>query len=460
MQDRLFDIWASLRIGIADCEFMDILDMYDTTYQLFKASEEELSHLPCSPELQKAFADKYLDDAYRIKSYCEKRGIQILFWKDETYPSCLRELKDPPAILYVMGRIPDFDSELALGIVGTRTMSEYGKHMAYKIGHELAAGNILLVSGMALGIDGVAMAAALAAGGHPVAVLGGGVDIIYPYGHRALYEALVRKGTIMSEFPPGTAPEGHNFPVRNRLISGLTAGTIVVEADEKSGALITARTAIMQGRDIFAVPGNVGEQNSSGTNRLIQDGARVATSGRGIAECYIGNPKDRIDWVKLTLAEARSEPNDAVLQHYNIQVRTISSREPSVRREGYNCPMQPPAPSSSEQRESRPFVGVDRHEGGSGQERLRDKRPRPAPRPQPRADDRTPVTDSDRSGQALASLTEVQKAVFLAMPLDHAVSPDALVLEGISTGDTMAALTVLEIKGLIISLPGGLYARR
>lgn len=448
MKDRLFDIWFSLRVGIASREFAPLLEQYGSTYPIFNASDAELERLTCSQRLKTALADKSLDDAYRIKSYCEKNGVRILFWQDAEYPASLRTLLDPPALLYCRGRLPELASRLCIGIVGTRTMSEYGKRMAYKIGYELAAAGVLPVSGMALGVDGVATAGALAAGGHPIAVLGSGIDIVYPSAHTTLFRALCEQGTVLTEYPPGTPPEGRHFPVRNRIISGLSQGTVVVEADERSGALITARTAILQGRDIFAVPGNVGEQNSSGTNSLLRDGASMVLSARDILDGYSFLYRDNLNWVGLTRAETRSEPNDAVLMRYDIQTRTFSDRDQGTRKEGFNRPMQREAkPPRRERPEPRPA-------------------PRPDPQPQPcleppdTGSERTPVTDSDRSGQVLESLTETQRAVFLAMPLDHAVPVDLLVREGFSMGDVLAAMTILEIKGLVTSLPGGLYARR
>ena len=285
-QDRLFDIWFALRVGIASREFSAVLDSYESTYQLFNADAAELEQLPCGERLRTALGDKSLDEAYRIKSYCEKAGVRLLFWRDAEYPASLRTLLDPPVLLYCLGRLPDFSRCLCISIVGTRTMSEYGKRMAYKIGYELAAAGTVPVSGMALGCDGVATAGALAAGGHPVAVLGSGIDIVYPSGHLTLYRELTAHGTVMTEYPPGTPPEGRNFPVRNRIISGLSVATVVVEAPLKSGALITAANAVEQGREVFAVPGPIDAPNSAGCHQLLREGAGLATCGWDILSEY------------------------------------------------------------------------------------------------------------------------------------------------------------------------------
>lgn len=448
-QDRLFDIWFSLRAGIANREFAAVLDQYGSTYPLFNADPAELDQLSCSARFRTALADKSLDEAYRIKSYCERAGVHLLFWQDKEYPASLRTLLDPPVLLYCMGKLPDFAKHLCISIVGTRTMSEYGKRMAYKIGYELAAAGVVPVSGMALGCDGVATAGALAAGGHPVAVLGSGIDIAYPSGHLTLYRALSGQGTVLTEYPPGTPPEGRHFPVRNRIISGLSQGTVVVEADEHSGALITARTAILQGRDIFAVPGNVGETNSSGTNALLRDGASMVLGARDILDAYAFLYRDDLNWVGLTRAEPHSEPNDAVLLRYGVQTRTISSRDQGTRQAGVNRPIRRAAPDGTlPQRDGRTVQPAD---VPVPETPVREPETPPAT---------VPVPEGDCSGQVLETLSETQRAVFLAMPLDHAVPVDALMREGFSMGDVLAAMTVLEIKGLIASLPGGLYARR
>ncbi len=452
LQDRLFDIWFALRVGTASREFSALLDSYESTYQLFNADAAELEQLPCSERLRAALANKSLDEAYRIKNYCEKAGVRLLFWRDPEYPASLRTLLDPPVLLYCLGTLPDFARRLCISIVGTRAMSEYGKRMAYKIGYELASAGAVPVSGMALGCDGVATAGGLAAGGHPVAVLGSGIDIVYPSGHLTLYRELAAHGTILTEYPPGTPPEGRNFPVRNRIISGLSQGTVVVEADEKSGALITARTAILQGRDIFAVPGNVGETNSSGTNALLRDGASMVLGARDILDAYAFLYRDSLNWVGLSRAEQKSEPDDDVLRRYDIQTRTVSSRDQGTRRDGANRPMR--SEQTRQKRQTQPP-----QTGRTGQT----EEPQPVQaerRERPSGEARPSVTDGDSSGNALKSLTETQRAVFLAMPLDHAVPVDALMREGFSMGDILASMTVLEIKGLITSLPGGLYARR
>jgi len=203
-----------------------------------------------------------------------KLRVGALRTVDPAYPRLLQEIPLPPPVLYVRGSLASQD-EWALGIVGTRRASVYGRQMTEKLAGELARQSITIVSGLARGIDTAAHHAALAAGGRTLAVLGCGPDLVYPPENVKLAARIVEQGAILTEFPPGTQPEAGNFPARNRLISGLSLGVLVTEAPETSGALITTRFAAEQGRDIFAVPGNVTSRASVGANRLIQDGAKM-----------------------------------------------------------------------------------------------------------------------------------------------------------------------------------------
>ena len=256
MKGCLFEIWFSLRCGAANREFQPLLEIFGTPYEIFNASASELEDLPCSQNLKNRLMDKSLGEATRIMEYCEANDVEILFWQSEQYPTILRSLMDPPVLLYCKGTLPAMSEKLCISVVGTRSMSEYGKRMAYKIGYELAAAGTVVVSGMALGNDSVAAAGAIAAGGQTVAVLGCGIDIIYPREHTKLYDEILKRGAILTEYPPATPPEGRNFPVRNRLISGLSRGTVVIEGDLRSGSMITARTAILQGRNVYAIGGS------------------------------------------------------------------------------------------------------------------------------------------------------------------------------------------------------------
>jgi DNA processing protein len=201
-----------------------------------------------------------------------RAGIQVLTLPDDDYPENLRQIDVPPPILYVRGALQPNDT-WAVAIVGTRRASVYGREVALNLSRELAANGISVVSGLALGVDTVAHRTALEHGGRTLAVLGSSVDHIYPPDNRGLAEKIIEQGAIISEYPLGTRPDANNFPPRNRIISGLSRGVVIVEAGERSGALITAKFAAEQGRDVFAVPGSILHPGSAGCNTLIQQGA-------------------------------------------------------------------------------------------------------------------------------------------------------------------------------------------
>jgi DNA processing protein len=213
----------------------------------------------------------------------EQAGATLIPFTAAAYPSRLRMIADPPPVLYAKGRLCAEDNK-AVAVVGSRSASEYGRRVARNLCRELASLGFTVISGMARGLDGVAHEATLSAGGRTIAVLGSGVDRPYPPEHDKLYHRISESGAVLSEFPMGTGPLAFNFPARNRLISGLSLGVVVVEATEKSGSLITAALALEQGREVFAVPGEVGASRSRGTHRLIRQGAKLVETAADIIE--------------------------------------------------------------------------------------------------------------------------------------------------------------------------------
>jgi len=209
-------------------------------------------------------------------------GVRVITFLAEEYPKLLLEIPDPPPYLYVKGELRG--SETAVAIVGSRRASTYGMHTTTRLASDLAGHGITVVSGMARGVDTAAHRGALSSGGRTIGVLGCGIDVIYPPENRRLFEEMASSGAIVSEFPLGTLPLAENFPRRNRIISGMSRGVLVVEAMEKSGSLITAQYALEQGREVFAIPGNINSGASRGTNRLIKDGAKLVEGVEDILE--------------------------------------------------------------------------------------------------------------------------------------------------------------------------------
>lgn len=242
--------------------------------------------------------EKSLDTADRVLGDCDRLGLRILTLRDTEYPDRLRNIYDPPLVLYVQGRLPLMDDEVAIAMVGTRKASPYALEMGEKLAFQLAGLGAVVVSGLAAGGDAAAHRGALRAGGLTVAVIGGGHDIIYPARNRRLYEDIAVRGAILSEYPPGTEHDGKHFPVRNRIISGLSLGVVVTEAPERSGALITASRALDQGRDVFALPGQMDDWHCAGSNKLLRDGAGVVTDAWDVLSHYAGQYPHKIRGVR------------------------------------------------------------------------------------------------------------------------------------------------------------------
>ncbi len=284
--DALVDsLRLSLIPGVGPRTRMALLERFGTARAALAAAYHELLETPgVGPKLaQKITVADHEIDAEAEIALCREHGIDILTEADADYPRPLREIHDPPGVLFVRGKLKPGDA-LAVGIVGTRHGTQYGLRQAERLAGGLARAGLTIVSGLARGIDAAAHRGALAAGGRTIAVLAGGVMNIYPPEHDKLAEEVVMQGALLSESPPHAQPLAGAFPQRNRIISGLSLGVIVVEAAQRSGALITARHAMEQGRDVFAVPGNVDGRALRGCHQLIRDGARLIESADDVLE--------------------------------------------------------------------------------------------------------------------------------------------------------------------------------
>jgi DNA processing protein len=266
----------------------------------------------------------------------ERQKVNALICDDPNYPSRLREIYDYPPVLYVRGSLPAED-EPCLAIVGTRRPTVYGRQVTEEIAADLAGSGIMIISGLARGIDSVAHRAALDAGGKTVAVFGSGLDIVYPGENAKLAQAIIEHGALVSEYPLGVKPKAENFPLRNRIMSGLSLGVLVVEAGERSGALITAQQAVEQNREVFAIPGSILSPASQGTNRLIQEGAKLVRNYTDIlqelnltivvqqAEIKQFSPANEAE--SAILKQLSSEPNhiDEICRRSGLTMPEVSS---------------------------------------------------------------------------------------------------------------------------------------
>ena len=317
-------LWLTELPGLTNQTRLALLRHFPTPEDVYYADPEEvLLTEGITREQAKLLEDKDCSGADRILADCQRLDLDLLTIQDAGYPNRLRNIYDPPCLLYVRGRLPAFDDEASIAVVGTRDCTPYGVSSAEKLGYGLAAGGAVVVSGLARGVDSAALRGALRAGGTVTAVLGNGLDVVYPPENQYLYEDVAAAGALISEYPPGTPPEAKHFPVRNRIMSGLCLGTLVVEAPARSGALITAGTALEQGRDVFAVPGPIDAPASVGCNRLIRDGAGLVSDAWDILGEYEPRFPD-----KLRREGARETP--AVLGYQARQKTEPKPVPPSV----------------------------------------------------------------------------------------------------------------------------------
>ena len=273
MNDKRYWIGFNLIKGIGAVRMQALIQHFGNLGEAWQAAPVELARAGLSLKLiERIVQARQGVDLEKLWAKIEAQGIKILTWEDEAYPQRLKEIEQPPPVLYLRGEyLPD--DLFAVAVVGTRRVTAYGRQITEELSAFLAANNITVVSGLARGVDAIAHQTSLKAGGRTIGVLGSGVDKIYPPEHRALAEKMLEHGAIISDYPPGTPPEASNFPPRNRIVSGLSLAVVVVEAGETSGALITAEFAAEQGREVFAVPGSILAPQSKGTNKLIQNGA-------------------------------------------------------------------------------------------------------------------------------------------------------------------------------------------
>ena len=285
-------IWFAHRPGLNDRDKMALLQHFRDPEDIYFADDGAFDAIGLSEDAKTALREKNLTSAEEILEACDREKLHILTCQDAAYPARLKNIADPPVVLYYKGRLPDFDGSPVIGVVGTRKASAYGLTTAKRMGYQIARCGGIVVSGMAYGIDGMAMSGALTAGAPAVGVLGCGADIVYPVSNRALFRDTEEYGCILSEFAPGTPPAKWTFPKRNRIISGLSCGVLVVEAPEKSGALITAATALEQGREVYAVPGAALSGQSLGCQELVRQGAKPVFAPEDVLEDLAGPLRD------------------------------------------------------------------------------------------------------------------------------------------------------------------------
>lgn len=453
--EQVYWIWLSLKLNNQNSVFQRLLDLFDNSpYEIYKADEEELKRADHLSEFQrKVLLDKNLDEAMSVFNYCKWNKVGIMTYGDDIYPELLKSMKKPPILLYYMGNLPNLNNRVCVSVVGTRKMTEYGMRSCYKIAYELASAGAVVVSGMALGIDSVAHAGAIGAHGNTIAVLGCGIDVIYPKQHRKLRKHICEHGAVITAYHPSTPAYKNNFPERNAIISALSEGTLVVEAPRSSGALITAEHAAEQSRTVYALPGSVEEPMSEGPNHLIKNGAMAITCARDILQYYFENHSRLVDPVKLRQSELSSEFDRGMLEEVGINVTcygTGPKGTPTALLKKLNEQLNNNAEQNSDYYSAPKIkrIGENTH---SEKEKIKKEEIKN----ESNIEESTVIDES-----MLEGLTDEQRKIFNDLPCDKPTSVDMLVKGGYNIGILMATLTILEIKGLIVSLPGGMYIRK
>lgn len=283
--ENYYIMWLNDLSGLTIKRKIELLKVFGSGEGVWNATSKDIKSMTNMHEddIYKFIKTRNIDKVYEYIEKAYKLGAKYITYKSSKYPELLKKIDLPPIGFYVLGELPE-DNLPKVAFVGSRRCTEYGSSCCYNISKELAGKNIVIVSGMATGIDSMAHKGAIDAGGKTIAVVGTGIDVCYPSNNRGLMENIIKNGCVISEFPLGTKPNSYNFPQRNRIISGLSQAVAVIEAASRSGTLITANFALDYGRDVFALPGNITSKFSEGTNNLIKEGAFPLTSGKDILE--------------------------------------------------------------------------------------------------------------------------------------------------------------------------------
>lgn len=405
MEELIIWIWLNEKCVDKPSAFRKAYDRFGGAREIFEATKEELEELfGKGSKTAESLSDKDREPALAVMKNCKRKNIGILTYEDELYPSRLRAINDPPALLYYKGELPEIDNEVCIAAIGTRNPTDYGRRCAYEICWDLTICGALVISGMAAGIDGVCHTAALDAGGKTIAVLGCGVDVVYPAENREIYDRILKNGAVMSEYAPGKRATRYSFPRRNRIVSGMSLGSFVIEAQLKSGAMITADITKKQNRDLFALPGKVGEYNSLGPNALIQEGAKAVTTALDIIKEYEFLYPGKLDPQKCYVGQRYGIFGD-------VPVKKRSKNDP-------------------------PFEVVKNPETVL-------------------FSDKYDEDDYDTSPVYLEGLSDENAAICACLSKDRPTSSEEIAAKtGIPLSDLMSLLTILEVQGIIKAAPG------
>lgn len=402
-------LWLASMPGLRQRTKLTLLDELGEAESIYFAEADDYKRAGVSEGEIGLLTNKELDAAKGILDKCYSRDIGILTLQDALYPSRLRNIPDPPLVLYVLGSLPAVDEEAVIAIAGTRRASAYGIKMGRRLGYEITKSGGLIVSGLAEGIDSAAAEGALRAGGSCIGVLGTAINVVYPKSNVKLFRDVAAVGAIVSEYPPDAPREQGTFPARNRILSGLSAGVCIIEAPRKSGSLITASRALEQGRDLFVVPGNADSDNSAGSNDLMKECAKAVTNGWDILCEYTRMYPDKLHRISGDRAKIPQE-------------QTPPERVATVKKPAEN--------------------------GGAGPEKGRGFLKFRKPSTKKVIDKEVGRAYIDL-GTQLEKLTERQLKLVAAMTKPSMHVDDITELAGLSVQETLAELTLLELEGYV-----------
>ncbi|MCI8386929.1 MAG: DNA-protecting protein DprA [Clostridiales bacterium] len=480
MEDTIYWIWLAMKCGAGSAEGIKLLSHFGSAKAIYEATYDELLvSNKCDNSFIKKLNDRDLDKASNVMNYCFNNNIHIITCASEDYPHRLYPLYNRPLVLYTRGKIEHLNEKFCVGVIGTRTMTNYGKQATFDLVRNLCGYHAVIVSGAAYGADAVANHTALYFEGETIAVLGSGVDVPYPYDNKELINRIAENGMVISEYLPTATPTKSTFPIRNRIISGLSDALVVTEAGERSGALITARHAREQGRNVYAIPGNIDVPGSKGVNQLIRDGASICTCAEDIVDDFalkrglkrderVFNSDQFLHFNEIARSRNLSQSFErAEANHKNIKINSITTN--GIPHFGYKKNDS----NLTDYRSGESIKNPDNPPNNASVARTENKNDdeKNAKQVTKKPTTNVKIAEAETSNDDTLSeivnsrefiyskLSEVQKRVFDAIPDDEAIAPDKIVQTGISTGDVLSSLTMLELHSAIEMLPGGIYKK-
>ncbi len=453
MSELIYWVWLSLALNPASRSLKSLLSLYGDAKGIYDADEiAKVEGL--SKKEKEHLSIKDLSASEAILEHCFEGGVRILTYADGEYPELLRQISDPPVLLYLRGTLPEWNKRPCIGVVGTRSMTYYGGEITFDISYDLAKMGCITVSGLALGVDGVCAASTLQAGGTTVAVLGSGIDVIYPAEHEFLHDCIVRNGgAVITEHAPGERPEKIHFPMRNRIISGISRATVVTEGEAGSGSMITARRANTQGRAVFAVPGRVGAPNSDGPLLLLKyQKAQAITCADDIYDFYREEYLPYMNAFKLL--DKRESSLEHVMDKYRVvcakpKEKKLSSKEKADKVNALEAHRKnSPAYKMGElggkvAGKVRSFLF-----GGDSTEKDEERKKK----------EEELIKSKELS--MMQNMDETEQKIYRQMPYGANVHPDAIVLGDMPSEEILSVLTMMEMKGFVVGTAGGSFTKQ